>query len=55
MGIQLLKIKLWLGGYQMLLAAAAILALMAWHALRLGGIEDSMPGWGRLFTHPLRG
>ena len=25
---------------------------MAWHALRLAGIEDSMPQWGRLFTLP---
>jgi maleate isomerase len=22
---------------------------MAWHALRLAGVEDRMPGWGRLF------
>ena len=26
---------------------------MAWHALRLAGIEDSMPQWGSLFTKPL--
>jgi maleate isomerase len=24
---------------------------MAWHALRLAGIEDRMPQWGRLFDH----
>jgi maleate isomerase len=27
---------------------------MAWHALRLAGIDDSMPQWGRLFTLPVR-
>ncbi|MEM7426834.1 MAG: Asp/Glu racemase [Pseudomonadota bacterium] len=26
---------------------------MAWHALRLGGIEDEMPEWGSLFTKQL--
>jgi maleate isomerase len=25
---------------------------MAWHALRLAGIDDSLPGFGRLFTLP---
>ncbi|MCP4329072.1 MAG: Asp/Glu racemase [Alphaproteobacteria bacterium] len=24
---------------------------MAWHALRLGGVDDVIPGYGRLFTH----
>lgn len=28
---------------------------MAWHALRLAGIDDSLPQWGRLFTLPLAG
>jgi len=28
---------------------------MAWHALRLAGVEDSMPQWGKLFTCPLHG
>jgi maleate isomerase len=28
---------------------------MAWHALRLAGIDDSMPQWGRLFALPARG
>lgn len=28
---------------------------MAWHALRLAGIEDSLPQWGSLFTLPLAG
>ena len=23
---------------------------MAWHALRLGGVNDKLPQWGRLFT-----
>ncbi len=23
---------------------------MAWHALRLGGVDDKLPQWGRLFT-----
>jgi maleate isomerase len=23
---------------------------MAWHALRLAGIRDPLPRWGRLFT-----
>ena len=23
---------------------------MAWHALRLAGVRDAVPGWGRLFT-----
>ena len=23
---------------------------MAWHALRLAGVKDKLPGWGRLFT-----
>ncbi|PLZ00128.1 Asp/Glu racemase [Burkholderia sp. WAC0059] len=23
---------------------------MAWHALRLGGVDDALPQWGRLFT-----
>src|SRR5687767_4455019 len=27
---------------------------MAWHALRLAGIEDRLPQFGRLFTLPLR-
>lgn len=26
---------------------------MAWHALRLAGIDDVMPQWGRLFERPL--
>ena len=26
---------------------------MAWHALRLAGVGDSLPQWGRLFTRPL--
>lgn len=26
---------------------------MAWHALRLAGVADAMPQWGRLFTRPL--
>ena len=26
---------------------------MAWHALRLAGISDALPQWGRLFTLPL--
>jgi maleate isomerase len=26
---------------------------MAWHALRLAGIDEPMPQWGRLFTCPL--
>ncbi|CAN5373420.1 aspartate/glutamate racemase family protein [soil metagenome] len=26
---------------------------MAWHALRLAGIDDKLPRWGRLFTLPL--
>jgi maleate isomerase len=26
---------------------------MAWHSLRLAGITDAMPQWGRLFTLPL--
>ena len=26
---------------------------MAWHALRLAGIDDAMPQWGRLFAAPL--
>lgn len=27
---------------------------MAWHALRLAGVDDPLPGFGRLFTRPLR-
>lgn len=27
---------------------------MAWHALRLAGIDDLLPRWGRLFEQPLR-
>ena len=27
---------------------------MAWHALRLAGVSDAMPQWGRLFTLPMR-
>jgi maleate isomerase len=27
---------------------------MAWHALRLAGIEDRLPQFGSLFTLPLR-
>jgi maleate isomerase len=27
---------------------------MAWHALRLAGVDDAMPQWGRLFTLPLQ-
>jgi maleate isomerase len=27
---------------------------MAWHALRLAGITDAMPQWGRLFTLPTK-
>lgn len=26
---------------------------MAWHALRLAGVGDALPQWGRLFTRPL--
>ena len=26
---------------------------MAWHALRLAGVDDAMPQWGRLFAAPL--
>ena len=26
---------------------------MAWHALRLAGVSDALPQWGRLFTRPL--
>ena len=26
---------------------------MAWHALRLAGVDDVMPQWGRLFEAPL--
>ncbi len=26
---------------------------MAWHALRLAGIDDALPRWGRLFERPL--
>jgi maleate isomerase len=26
---------------------------MAWHALRLAGVADSLPQWGRLFTLPV--
>jgi maleate isomerase len=26
---------------------------MAWHCLRLAGIDDPLPGYGRLFTRPL--
>ena len=26
---------------------------MAWHAVRLAGIEDRLPKWGRLFECPL--
>jgi maleate isomerase len=26
---------------------------MAWHALRLAGVGDAMPQWGRLFTRGL--
>jgi maleate isomerase len=28
---------------------------MAWHALRLAGVDDSLPQFGRLFTLPLAG
>jgi len=28
---------------------------LAWHCLRLAGIEDQLPKWGRLFTVPLAG
>jgi maleate isomerase len=28
---------------------------MAWHALRLAGIDDAMPQWGGLFALPARG
>jgi maleate isomerase len=28
---------------------------MAWHTLRLGGVDDKLPQWGRLFTLPLQG
>ena len=27
---------------------------LAWHCLRLAGIEDQLPQWGRLFTVPLQ-
>ena len=27
---------------------------MAWHALRLAGVTDAMPKWGRLFELPIR-
>ena len=27
---------------------------MAWHALRLAGVDDAMPQWGKLFTLPLQ-
>lgn len=27
---------------------------MAWHALRLAGVEDRLPHWGSLFERPLR-
>ena len=26
---------------------------MAWHSLRLAGVSDALPQWGRLFTRPL--
>jgi maleate isomerase len=26
---------------------------MAWHALRLAGVDDALPQWGRLFSRPL--
>jgi maleate isomerase len=28
---------------------------MAWHALRLAGVEDSLPQFGKLFTLPIKG
>jgi maleate isomerase len=28
---------------------------MAWHAMRLAGVEDSLPQFGRLFALPLAG
>ena len=27
-----------------------LLPLMAWHALRLAGVAETVPGWGRLFA-----
>jgi maleate isomerase len=27
---------------------------MAWHCLRLAGVDDAVPGAGRLFAHPIR-